>query len=129
MELPKQIQDKLAQFQELQNQLQMFAMQKQQLSLQSADIANALSELETVGDEKIYELTGPLFIETNKEDSKKKLEEKKEVSATRLKMFEKQENKLTSKLEELGSELQALLGGSGLGGLGGQGNQGPMTSG
>ena len=120
MELPKQVQDKLAQFQGLQNQLQMLAIQKQQFTLQSADIDNALSELEKVEEGKVYEMAGPLLIETNKEDSKNKLTDNKEVTATRLKVLEKQEKKLTAKLEELGSELQGLLGGQG---------QGPITGG
>jgi chaperonin cofactor prefoldin len=33
MDIPKEVQDKLAQFQNLQNQLQMIVLQKQQLTL------------------------------------------------------------------------------------------------
>lgn len=108
-QIPKQVQDKLVQFQGLQNQLQLTSMQKQQLVLQSADIENALSALEKTSIERIYKIAGPLIIETNKQDSEKKLREDKEVTETRIKMLEKQEKKLTEKLEELRTELQNML--------------------
>ncbi len=115
MELPKHIQDKLAQFQGFQNQLQMIAIQKQQMILQSADIENALSELEKITDERIYEAVGPILIESEKEKSKKRLKENKETMDTRIKILEKQEEKLSTKLKELGAELQTLLKGTGIG--------------
>lgn len=108
-QIPKEVQDKLAQFQGLQNQLQMISMQKQQLMLQSADIDNALAELEKITVEKIYEAVGPLLIETNKEVSEKKLKDNKEIVNTRIKILEKQEQKGSSRLNELRTELQSLL--------------------
>lgn len=108
-EIPKQVRDRLAQFQELQNQLQLISMQKQQFVLQSADIENALAALEKTSNEKIYKIAGPLLIETNKESSEKKLKEDKEVTATRIKMLEKQEKKLSDKLVELRTKLQNML--------------------
>ncbi len=108
-QIPKQLQDKIAQFQTLQGQLQMISMQKQQLFIQSAEIDNALKALEDVSGEKVYRAAGPLLIETTKADSEKKLKEDKELAGTRLKMIEKQETKLTEKLEELRSELQTMM--------------------
>jgi prefoldin beta subunit len=108
-QIPKQLQDKIAQFQTLQSQLQMISMQKQQLFMQSADIENALKALEGVSDGKVYRAAGPLLIETGKGDSEKKLKDDKEVTATRLKMMEKQETKLTEKLDELRNELQTMM--------------------
>lgn len=108
-QIPKEIQDKLAQFQGLQSQLQMMSMQKQQLMLQSTDIDNALAELGKLNDENIYEAIGPLLIETNKEGSEKKLNDNKETVSTRIKILEKQEQRISSKLNELKVELQSLL--------------------
>ncbi len=108
-QIPKEIQDKLAQFQGLQSQLQMMSMQKQQLMLQSTDIDNALAELGKLNDENIYEAIGPLLIETNKEGSEKKLNDNKETVSTRIKILEKQEQRISSKLNELKAELQSLL--------------------
>lgn len=108
-QIPKEAQDKIAQFQGLQNQLQMISMQRQQLILQSADVDNALTELENVTGEKIYEAVGPLLIETNKESSGKKLRDNKEMVSTRIKILEKQEQKISNRLNELKTELQSLL--------------------
>jgi prefoldin beta subunit len=109
MEVPRQIQDKINQFQTLQNQLQAVMMQKQQMTLQSADIDSALTALEKAGKPKVYEAVGPILIETTKEDSEKKLKENKELMTTRVVMLEKQEKKLTEKLKELSTEIQSEL--------------------
>lgn len=114
MNIPKQIQDKVNQFQGLQNQLQSIALQKQQLILQSADIDNALAALEKIEKEDVYEAVGPLLIETDKKTSEKKLKENKDVVNTRVQMLEKQEKKLTEKLKELSAEIQTDLQGSGI---------------
>lgn len=124
MEIPKQVQDKLAQFQGIQNQMQMMALQKQQLILQSTDLDNALAEVgNATGKEKIYKMAGPLLIETNKDESMKNLQEKKELADTRIKVLEKQEKKIGEKFEGLRGELQMMLQGKGGGNLG-SGNAG-----
>ena len=109
MEVPKQIQDKVAQFQGLQNQLQMIMMQKNQSVIKSKSIENALTELEKVTQERIYNVVGPLLIETNKEDSKTKLAKDKETTDTEIKILERQEKRLKDKLTELNAELQAMV--------------------
>lgn len=110
MELPKQVQDKLAQFQNLQGQLQMIAVQRQQLILQSADIDNAFSELEaTGGKEKIYKAAGPLLIEADIEKTKKQLKDNKELMSTRIGVLEKQEKKLNERFNSVRGELESML--------------------
>jgi prefoldin beta subunit len=114
MDIPKQIQDKVNQFQGMQNQLQAVVMQKQQMILQSAEIDNALKALEKVDKEQVYEAAGPLLIESKKATSEKKLKESKEVIDARLKTLEAQEKKLSERLRELGTEIQMDLQGSGI---------------
>lgn len=109
MEISKQTQDKISQFQNLQNQLQAVILQKQQMTLQVADIDNALTALQKVDKQKVYEAVGPLLIETTKEESQKKLQENKEVTEARIQMLEKQEKKITEKLKELGAEIQTEI--------------------
>jgi prefoldin beta subunit len=111
MDLPKQIQDKLAQFQNVQNQLQVVSVQKQQLILQSAEVDNALEEIGKAGDRKIYKAAGPLFIETKKADSEKFLKETKDTASARIQILEKQEKKLSERFNELKKELETMLGG------------------
>jgi prefoldin beta subunit len=119
-EIPKQLQDKIMQFQNLQGQMQMVAMQKQQLFMQAADNENALKALEeTKEGTKIYKAAGQLVVETNKADTEKKLKEDKDLVDAKMKMMEKQEKKLSEKLEELRAELQTMMkptGGAGTGG-------------
>ncbi|MEM4347860.1 MAG: prefoldin subunit beta [Candidatus Altiarchaeota archaeon] len=110
VEIPKQVQDKLIQFENLQKQLQLITLQKQQLLRQSIEIKNALEELEKIeNNAKIYKVSGPLLIETTKEESKKKLNEEQSIIDTRTKMFEKEEKRLTEKLSEMRNEIQTML--------------------
>lgn len=108
-QIPKQLQDKISQYQNLQGQLQLASMQRQQVSMQAADIVNALKALEEAGHGKIYRAAGPLLIEAGKEASVKRLNEDKELAEAREKMLEKQEKKLTEKFEEMRQEIQGML--------------------
>ncbi|MDD5111062.1 MAG: prefoldin subunit beta [Candidatus Altiarchaeota archaeon] len=111
MDLSPQVQDKLAQFQTLQQQLQLTSLQKQQLMAHGSDVDNALSELtKLAGGEKVYRSAGALLIESSKAESEKALNEEKELNATRMKVMERQEKKLSERYDELKKELQALIG-------------------
>jgi len=48
MDIPPQVQDKLAQFQTLQQQMQMASIQKQQMMINGNEVDNALTELSKV---------------------------------------------------------------------------------
>jgi len=110
MEIPKQLQDKLAQFQNLQNQLQVVAIQKQHLMAAQTSIENAQKELEVVGEGRIYRLAGPILIESGRDDTDKFLSESKETNDARIKILEKQEKNLTEKYTEQRKELSGMLG-------------------
>jgi prefoldin beta subunit len=111
MDIPPQVRDKLGQFQTLQQQLQLVSLQKQQLMAGSNDIDCAISELGKIpASGKVYRAVGALLIESTKVESEKALSEEKEVSETRVKVLERQEKKLSEKYEELGKELQTILG-------------------
>jgi len=108
-QMPQQVQDKLVKFQGLQNQLQMIAMQRQQLSMQSKDIENALNELkEQKG--KVYRLSGPIMVEADKEITEKELSAEKEKLESNLLIYEKHEKKLSDQLKNLSTELQTMMG-------------------
>ncbi|MFH1722734.1 MAG: prefoldin subunit beta [Candidatus Altiarchaeota archaeon] len=110
MDIPKEVQDKLAQFQNLQNQLQMIAVHKQQMFISNADADNAVKQLAELKKGTVYRMAGPLLIETDKKTAQKNLAEEKEVFETRSKMLEKQEKTLSEKLQKLGTELQTMMG-------------------
>jgi prefoldin beta subunit len=112
--IPKQLQDKLAQFQNLQQQLQMLSMQKQQMVLQNGEIENAQKELEGAkSDGKVYRIVGPILVESSKADMTKKLKDDFDLNKTRVDVLEKQEKKFAEKLNEMRSELQTMIKGSG----------------
>ena len=110
MDVPKQVQDKLAQFQTLQGQLQMISMQKQQLMMQKTDLENAKKELDAMGSGKVYRMVGPILIETGKDAGIKYVADEHDMSDAKIKVMEKQEKKLVDKLNEMKTELQSMLG-------------------
>ncbi|MBU0761538.1 MAG: prefoldin subunit beta [Candidatus Altiarchaeota archaeon] len=109
MDVPRQVQDKLAQFQNLQNQLQMVSIQRQQLTLGNTDISNAKKELDKVSDERVYRMVGPLLLETNKDEGLKYLEDESESATNKIKLLEGQERKLAEKLNQMRDELNAMI--------------------
>lgn len=110
MEIPKQLQDKLAQYQNLQNQLQMVAMQRQQLQLQSTDVMNAKKELEKLSDgSKVYRMTGPMFFATTREDGMAYLSQEAEGASAKSSLLEKQEKKLAQKLNDMRQEINSMM--------------------
>mgnify|MGYP000303560971 CR=1 FL=1 len=110
--IPQQIQDKLTQFQELQNQLQSMSIQRYQLRQQLLDIENALETLENVKNRRVYERAGPIFVEVDIDKTRDKLRDDKETKEAQLRSLEKQETKLRERLNEIGRELQSQLGGN-----------------
>lgn len=114
-EIPTQVQDKVTQFQSLQQQLQMIVAQKQQFILRAKDTDNAIEELGGMKEGKVYKVSGPLMMEASIEKSKKDLAEEKETAEARIKILEGQEKKLTEKLKGLGEELQSIMNSQGTG--------------
>ena len=114
-EIPTQVQDKVMQFQSLQQQLQVIVSQKQQFIMRAKDIDNAIEDLEGMKEGKVYKVSGPLMMETSIKKSKKDLAEETETAETRIKILEGQEKKLTEKLKGLGEELQSIMNSHGAG--------------
>ncbi len=83
----------------LQQQMQILNMQKQQLSAQQKEFDNALEELKNAKG-LVYKSAGNLLIEVSKDDAKKELEDKKETISKRIETLELQEKRLKSKVED-----------------------------
>ena len=73
-----ELQKKLAEFQDLQRQLQMVSGQKQQLSIQAEEIQMAEGEL-AKSDKGVYRFIGPILVETTKTDATDDLKDKREL--------------------------------------------------
>ena len=102
------LQKKLAEFQDLQRQLQMVSGQKQQLIMQVEEIKMAEGEL-AKSDKTVYRYVGPLLIETNKADAGSDLKDKRELFEMRVSVLEKQETKMRPNYDLLRNELEKAL--------------------
>ena len=94
--------EQLERFEKLQQNLQAVLIQKQQVEAELREIERALEELKKVGPEGVvYKSAGSILVRVDKGELEKELEEKKELSNTRLMVLGKQETKLRESLKEL----------------------------
>lgn len=120
-QLPPQIQNQLAQFQELQQQAQVVVSQRQQLEAQVRELDRTLDELQKLPKEQaLYRSVGALLTKVaDREQLEKDMTDQKETMEVRLESAKRQETRLRERLTALQTELQAALGG-GAGRGGGQ---------
>lgn len=103
-----ELQKKLAEFQDLQRQLQMVSGQRQQLILQVEEIKLAEEEL-AKAERSVYRAIGPLLLESTKAEATADLKGKKELFEMRISVLSKQEEKLRPKFDELRAILEKAL--------------------
>ncbi len=110
-ELPPQIQNQIAQLQQLQQQIQGLAMQKSKIEAMQNESKMALDELAKLTEDVIvYRNVGELLIKTSKEESISKLKEREETLSLRLQSISRQEERLTSRFKQLQEQIQHALG-------------------
>lgn len=116
-ELPPWLREQVSRLQQLQQNLQAIMMQKQQMEVESVETDRALEELKKVGaDDAVYKAAGSVMVKSKKDDVIKELEEKKELSATRVKVLEKQETRVKENLKEVEAKINEMIrGGQGPG--------------
>ena len=105
-----QLQNQIAQFQQLQQQLQAVTSQKIQMEAQMKEIERTIEELDkATGD--VYKNVESLMIKVNdKEPVKMELEESKETLEVRIKSMERQEKNLREKYTEMQNTINAAMG-------------------
>ena len=110
-ELPPQMQNQLAQLQQVQQQAQSLAMQKNQMETIKKESEMALEELkELPEDAVIYRAVGELQIKAEKEETVTKLEEKIETLSLRLQSIARQEERISKRFTQLQEQLQQSMG-------------------
>jgi prefoldin beta subunit len=110
-ELPPQIQNQIAQLQQLQQQIQGLAIQKSKIEAMQNESKMALDELANLTEDAIvYRNVGELLIKTSKEESISKLKEREETLSLRLQSISRQEERLTSRFKQLQEQIQHALG-------------------
>jgi prefoldin beta subunit len=108
--LPPQVQERLLRLQQLQQTLNSVLGQKQQVQLEIAEIDQANTELQKLGeDATIYKATGSLMIKTEKTKVTTELTERKDLLNTRVTIVTKQEERLRSQIKEVQTKLQQDL--------------------
>ena len=109
-ELPPWLREQLTRLDNLQQNLQSVAMQKQQVDAELADAEKTLEELKTVAaEEQIYKYVGSLLVKVTKEAISKELDEKKDISTTRTLVLNKQESRLKENIKELQTKIDEMI--------------------
>jgi prefoldin beta subunit len=110
-ELPPQIQNQLAQLQQVQQQAQALLQQKGQVEMMLRETERALEELKkTPEDAEVYRAAGELLIKAKREDVLKDLEEKKDNFDVRLKSLSRQEERIQQRFTQLQDSIKSALG-------------------
>ena len=85
-------------------------MQKQQLEVETVETDRALEELKKAGtDDAIYKSAGSVLIKAKKDEVIKELEEKKELSNTRVMVLGKQETRVKENLKEVEAKINEMI--------------------
>jgi prefoldin beta subunit len=109
-ELPPWLREQVSRLQQLQQNLQAIMMQKQQLEVEMVETDRALEELKKAGPEDaIYKNAGSVLVKAKKEDVVKELEEKKELSNTRVMVLTKQETRVKENLKEVENKINEMV--------------------
>jgi prefoldin beta subunit len=128
-ELPPWLKEQVSRLQQLQQNLQAIMMQKQQLEVESIEMDKALEELKKAGaDDAVYKNAGSVLIKAKKDEVVKELEEKKELSNTRVMVLSKQETRVKENLKEVEVKINEMIRGMQTGSPGAMPPSGPGAS-
>lgn len=110
-ELPPQIQNQLAQLQQLQQQAQALAVQKNQVEISLKETELALEELGKLGDDAVvYRAIGDLLIKTERDKTRDALIEKKDTLGLRVQTLARQEERIQKRFQQLQEQLKQAIG-------------------
>jgi prefoldin beta subunit len=109
-EIPPWLREQLTRLDNLQQNLQSVAMQKQQVEAEATDADKTLEELKNVApEEQIFKYVGSLLVKVSRENITKELEEKKDISTTRTLVLNKQESRLKENIKELQAKIDEMI--------------------
>ena len=109
-QMPPWLQEQIAKMQQSQQNLQSILAQKQQVEMENTESDRALEELQKANDdEQVFKYAGSILIKSDKKILIEELEEKKELSKTKIIVLEKQEERLKVSLQEQEKKIQEML--------------------
>jgi prefoldin beta subunit len=103
MKLEKQTEEKIKRLQQYEQNMQTFALQKQQFQSQLIEVDSALAELEKV--DVAYKIVGNIMVKSDKQNLQGDLQQKKDMVSLRIRAMEKQEDALRDKSKQLQKEV------------------------
>ncbi|MFA0822125.1 MAG: prefoldin subunit beta [Methanomethylovorans sp.] len=110
-QIPPQVQNQIAQLQQVQQQAQSLAIQKSQMETLQKESELALEEVEKLSDDAvIYRTVGDLQIKSDKQETVSKLKEKIETLSLRLQSISRQEERISKRFTQLQEQLQQSMG-------------------
>lgn len=98
----------LIEFENMEKQLEVLLLQKNQLKIQLTETKNAQDELKHAAGE-VYKSVGSLVLKTTKEKAEKDLKDKTELIEVKLVAIDKEEEKLRHAIKELQQSLQEQM--------------------
>ncbi len=96
----------IEEMQALQYKIHVYLSQKQNLELKLKEIEMAIEELKKEESPNAYKIVGPIMIKRDKDSLLKELEEKKNLLELRIKAYDKQIDKLNSRMKDLQEKLR-----------------------
>jgi prefoldin beta subunit len=99
----KETENKISQLQLMEQGLQNFNIQKQQLHSKFLEFESAINELDST--DTSYKIIGNIMVKKPKDELKKELGEIKENTSIRLKAIEKQEDSIREKAKSIQQEV------------------------
>jgi prefoldin beta subunit len=121
-QMPPWLQEQITKMQQTQQNLQSILAQKQQVDMDTTESERALEELQKANDDdQVFKFSGMILIKSDKKTLIDELEEKKELSKTKITVLVKQEERLKTSLQEQEKKIQEMLKNQG------SGNSSPQT--
>ncbi len=109
-QMPPWLQEQIIKLQQSQQNLQSIVTQKQHLEIEKAETEKALDELKKVADgDTVFKHEGTVLIKSTKQELIGELEERKELSKTRVTVLEKQETRIKESLKEQESKITEMM--------------------
>jgi len=110
-ELPPQVQNQIAQLQQLQQQAQALLSQKSQIEMILRETESAVKELEASAEGAvIYKSVGEVLFKADRDKLIEELKDKKDVLDLRMKTLAKQEERIQKRFTQLQDQLKVSLG-------------------
>ena len=109
-QMPPWLQEQIAKMQQSQQNLQSILAQKQQVEMENTESDRALEELQKAkDDDHVFKYAGSILLKSDRKTLIEELEEKKELSKTKVTVLQKQEDRLKSSLQEQEKKIQEML--------------------